>query len=195
MVGSVADRLVRKSGVPILFVRRQAESPDLSEEPLVRHVLIPLDGSALAESILEPVLALGNAVQTEYTLLRIVMPAELSYGPAGGKITGFQESLKHLRELDEQESKRAYDYLEPLAERLRARSFVVRTRVARHERPAAAILDDATVHAADLIALATHGRGGLKRLVLGSVVDKVLRGADVAVLLYRPDDLSAPAQC
>ena len=45
-----------------------------------------------------------------------------------------------------------------------------------------------------LIALATHGRGGLKRLVLGSVADKVLRGADTAVLVYRPVEEPAPAE-
>jgi nucleotide-binding universal stress UspA family protein len=99
-----------------------------------------------------------------------------------------------MQEFDEQELKRAHAYLEPLAERLRARSFAVNTRVASHERPAAAILADASVHGADLIALATHGRGGLKRLALGSVADKVVRGANAAVMAYRPGDGPAPAQ-
>jgi nucleotide-binding universal stress UspA family protein len=187
-LGSVSDELARRAGVPVLFVRPSAASPDLAGEPLLRRVLIPLDGSELAESILQPVLALGDPDQTEYTLLQVVMPAELSYGPAGGRVSGLQESLKQLREVDELEAKRARDYLEPLAQRLRERSTAVSTRVACNERPATAILDDASVHAPDLIALATHGRGGLKRLVLGSVADKVLRGAETAVLVYRPAD-------
>ena len=53
-------------------------------------------------------------------------------------------------------------------------------------RPATAILDDASTHGVDLIALATHGRGGLKRLLVGSVADKVVRGATTPVLVYRP---------
>jgi nucleotide-binding universal stress UspA family protein len=107
-------------------------------------------------------------------------------------VTGFEESLKQLRALEQQELKRAHEYLEPLAARLRARSFTVHTRVVAGERPANAILDDATLHGADLIALATRGRGGLKRLVLGSVADKVLRGTGTAVLTYRPTEASQP---
>ena len=193
-LGSVSDELVRQINVPILLVRPADAAPDFSREPLVRRVLIPLDGSPLAERVLEPVLALGAGTQPEYTLLRVTTPmAELSYGPAGGKITGLHESLKQLQELDQAESKGAHEYLERLAQALRARSFNVQTRVITHDRPATAILDDASVNGADLIALATHGRGGLKRLLLGSVADKVLRGADRAVLVYRPVDPSAPA--
>jgi nucleotide-binding universal stress UspA family protein len=70
----------------------------------------------------------------------------------------------------------------------------VKAHVISNDRPAVAILDEAAVHGADLIALATHGRGGLKRLMLGSVTDKVLRGADTAVLVYRPGDDSAPME-
>ena len=80
----------------------------------------------------------------------------------------------------------AEDYLDQLAERFRTRSLNVQTRVVSHLRPATAILDDASAHGVDLIALATHGRGGLKRLLVGSVADKVLRSAITPVLVYRP---------
>jgi hypothetical protein len=53
-------------------------------------------------------------------------------------------------------------------------------------QPAVAILDCAREHAVDLIAMATHGRGGIARMVLGSVADKVLRGAGAPLLLHRP---------
>ena len=191
-LGSVSDELVRQAGVPILFVRPQTAASDFAREPTLCRVLIPLDGSALAEQILEPALRFARAADVAYTLLQVIRStAELSYGPAGGTITGFQESLKKLRELERQESERAQSYLDRLAERLRGRSFDVKTRVVWNERPATAILDDASAHCVDLIALATRGRGGLKRFVLGSVADKVLRGADSAVLVYRPSDESA----
>jgi nucleotide-binding universal stress UspA family protein len=93
--------------------------------------------------------------------------------------------------MDRQQRTEAQNYLDQLAERLRARSQTVQARVVSHEQAAAAILDDAQKNAVDLIALATQGRGGLKRLLLGSVADKVLRGATTPVLLYRPVDKSA----
>ena len=78
------------------------------------------------------------------------------------------------------------EYLDQLAARLRAGSLSVQTRVVSHIRPATAILDDASSNGADLIALATHGRGGLKRWLVGSVADKVVRGRYTPVLVYRP---------
>lgn len=62
----------------------------------------------------------------------------------------------------------------------------VDTTVMVDEQPARAILDLARRVGADLIAMSTHGRGGVRRLMLGSVADKVVRGADAAVLLIRP---------
>jgi nucleotide-binding universal stress UspA family protein len=167
----------------------------LAEEPVVRRVLVPLDGSELAEQVLEPVLALGTGTRAEYTLLRVVnRMTPVSYDPASGRVSGLRKSLLgQLQELDRRESARARNYLERLAERLRARSLAVQTRVVLHEQPAVAILDDAQQNAVDLIALATHGRGGLRRLLLGSVADKVLRGAATPVLVCRPVEKSAPA--
>jgi nucleotide-binding universal stress UspA family protein len=194
-LGSVADELVRQTGIPILFVRRQPAAPDFSGEPVFQRVLIPLDGSPLAERVLEPVFALDAGIQREYTLLRVVMPvvATLNYSSTAGAYAGLRESLKQSDELDQAESKGAHEYLERLAGRWRARSYTVNAQVISNDRPAVAILDQASVQGADLIALATHGRGGLKRLILGSVTDKVLRGADTAVLVYRLGDDSVPA--
>jgi nucleotide-binding universal stress UspA family protein len=88
--------------------------------------------------------------------------------------------------MDRQEWQRAEEYLDQRAEQLRQRSLNAHTRVVSHRRPATAILDDASTHGVELIALATHGRGGLKRLLVGSVADKLLRGSTTAVLVYRP---------
>jgi nucleotide-binding universal stress UspA family protein len=195
-LGSVADALVRQASIPILLVQPKEAAPDLAQEPVVRSVLIPLDGSELAEQIMEPALALGAGTQADYTLLRVVQAmVPGGYIPASAKVSGLREPLlKQLQALHRQESAEAQEYLDRLAERLRARSLTVQTRVVSHEQPAAAILDDAQKNAVDLIALATQGRGGLKRLLLGSVADKVVRGAATPVLVYRPVDKSAPAE-
>jgi nucleotide-binding universal stress UspA family protein len=195
-LGSVADALVRQASVPVLLVQPKEGAPDLAREQVVRRVLIPLDGSELGEQILGPALALGAATQAEYTLLRVVKQmTPVSYDPASGRVSGLRESLlRQLQAMDRQQWTEAQDYLERLAVSLRARPVTVQTRVVSHEQPAAAILDDAQKNAVDLIALATQGRGGLKRLLLGSVADKVVRGAATPVLVCRPLDKSAQAE-
>ena len=79
----------------------------------------------------------------------------------------------------------AESYLNRVAERLTERGITVQTHVALAEHPASAILDTAYSLGMDLIALETHGRRGLPRLLLGSVADKVIRGASTPVLVHR----------
>lgn len=126
---------------------------------MVRRVLIPLDGSELAEQILEPALAIGAATQVEYTLLRVVQPTiPGGHVPASAKVSGVREPLpEQMQALHHQEWAQAQEYLERLAERLRSRSTSVQTRVVAHEQPAAAIFDDARKNAVDLIARLTGG--------------------------------------
>jgi nucleotide-binding universal stress UspA family protein len=187
-LGSVTDALVRQSTIPMLVVRPQESEADLAQEPEFRRVLIPLDGSQLAEQILEPAVALADATQAEISLLRVVEElTQVSYDPESSRISGIKPALlKQLQDVDRQEQGSAENYLDQIAERLRTRSFSVKTRVVSHLRPATAILDEASTHGVDLIALATQGRGGLKRLLVGSVADKVVRGATTPVLVCRP---------
>jgi nucleotide-binding universal stress UspA family protein len=180
-LGSVADRLVRLLPLPILLVRPREDAPPWEDPPALRRVLIPLDGSGLAERILEPALALGDLMRAEYTLLRVVQPVP----PLG---LGFPGSVPYVREPSAPQPTlgEARAYLDGVAKRLRARSRTVHTRVLVAPQAAAAILDEARAEGSQLLALATHGRGGLKRLLLGSVADKVLREASIPVLVQRP---------
>ena len=77
-------------------------------------------------------------------------------------------------------------YLEEIAGRLREEGTAVQTRVVVAPHAAPAILEEARTHGCDFIALATHGWGGLRRMLLGSVTDKVIRGSSLPVLAYRP---------
>lgn len=187
-LGSVTDALVRQSTIPMLFVRPGESEVDLTYDPVFGRMLVALDGSQLAEQILEPAAALAGATKAEVTLLRVVQQWTLDSNVLHSRrMSGIRPALlTQLQEVDRQEWQRAEDYLNRLTERLRQRSLNVQTRVISHVRPATAILDDASAHGVDLIALATHGRGGLKRLLVGSVADKVLRGATTPVLVYRP---------
>jgi nucleotide-binding universal stress UspA family protein len=179
-LGSVADEMVRRSPVPLLLVRPGEEAPDPGRDPVLRHLLIPLDGTALAEAILAPALALGGLMEAEYTLLRVVPPLPAAYDSIGFEVAAFD--LPSREQMEEE----ARTYLELVACRLRGEGRRVRTRVVLDRPPAAGILDEAQGRPADLIALGTHGRRGLARLLLGSVADKVIRGALTPVLVHRP---------
>ncbi|HEV3258268.1 MAG TPA: universal stress protein [Gemmataceae bacterium] len=187
-LGSVADELVRRLPIPLLLVRPQETKVDLSREPTFQHILIPLDGSPLAEQIIEPAAALGSLTGADYTLLRIIKPMVMGpYDPADSLPGHLDPSaVEQLQRLYRDEESEAGSYLERVAGRLRDRALKVQTRVVVHDQPAVAILEEVKAHRADLVALATHGRSGLPRLFLGSVADKLVRGTTVPVLLQRP---------
>jgi nucleotide-binding universal stress UspA family protein len=187
-LGSVADYLVRHLNVPLLLVRPHDSAPDLQSDPVPRHILVPLDGSALAEDMIEPAAALAALTEGSLTLLRVVRPALPSNFSLDsvGVGAGAQQLIDEIEKVHQQLMRQASAYLEGVADRLRSRNLVVRTRVGIEDQPALAILLEAKASGADLIALQTHGRGGLARLLLGSVADKVIRGAAVPVLVRRP---------
>jgi nucleotide-binding universal stress UspA family protein len=180
-LGSVADQLLRRLPMPLLLMRPGDAEPHFDRPRVMRHMLIPLDGSPDAEQVLGPALELGGLVDADYTLLHVVEPLLF----AGDDFAGFQaQAVDGL--LFERLKEEARAYLEGMAQRLRARVPRVQTRLVVHSQPAGAILDEARAPAIDLIALATHGRGGLVRMLVGSTADKVVRGASIPVLVYRP---------
>lgn len=184
-LGSVADELIRRVEKPILLVRpkeTEGATPDFTQERIFRHILIPLDGSVLSEQMLEHAVTLGKLMESDYTLLRVIEPVIPASYPRTEYSTRVEQQL--LGQLQTE----AQTYLDEVAERLRIRSFQVHTKVVLHRHPAIAILDEAGKQGMDLIAMETHGHGGLTRLLMGSVADKVLRGTFIPVLLHRPHD-------
>jgi nucleotide-binding universal stress UspA family protein len=174
-LGSVADALVRTAAVPLLLLRPSEQPPPVTIASPFRHLMIPLDGSDLAEQVLEPTMQLGRLMGASYTLLRVVKP------DLGWPAMTFLNETQTRRALDE-----AQTYLHRIAERLRGEGLTVQTHAVLHTHPAEAILEETHEQGADLLALATHGRGGLRRLLLGSVADKVLRGGTTPMLVCRP---------
>jgi nucleotide-binding universal stress UspA family protein len=142
-----------------------------------KHILIPLDGSKLAELALENGMNLAELSGADVTLLQVVQPAE--------HIIGLDTA--HPIYLDQQwETQRglAHDYLNGVHRRVNGKEIKIDTAVALGQA-AETILDYTHDHPVDLIVMATHGRSGVQRWVFGSVAEKVLRGADVPVLLVR----------
>jgi nucleotide-binding universal stress UspA family protein len=189
-LGSVADELVRRLPMPLLLLRPQEPAPELGREPAIKHILLPLDGSVAAEQIVEPAAALATLMQAEFTLLRVVNPvASAHHAPAAD--SGGMSRRQPPPMIEEQLQADAQAYLDRVAQRLRARSLPVQTRVVLHEHPAVTILD-AHAHDTDLIAFTTRGDRALPWLFLGSTADKLLRGASTPVLVQRPLDQSIP---
>jgi nucleotide-binding universal stress UspA family protein len=180
-LGSVADELVRRLPMPVLLLRPDQGTQAQPVEPVLRNILVPLDGSANAEAILKDVLVLGKAMQSDLTLLRVVEPLMVArHLPTAPAVRELDDALIDQLRTD------AQAYLEQVAERLAGQSLKAHVRVVVAPQAAVAILEEACHEQADLIAMATHGRHGLARLLVGSVADKVLRGATTPVLVYRP---------
>ncbi len=176
-LGSVADMLVRLTNVPLLLLRPTATPPDFAHPPSIQRILIPLDGSALSEQILQPTLALGALLHAQYTLLRVVEPLYTE-----------DSLIAYPEELDGETIQETQNYLDTLVPQLDTAAGTITTHVLLEPQPAVAILDYAQHHTTDLIAMATHGRSGIKRLLIGSTADKVLRGGQSAVLVLRPQE-------
>jgi nucleotide-binding universal stress UspA family protein len=188
-LGSVADEMIRHGTLPLLLVRPGEEEPNLEKEPDLGRIVVPLDGTELAEQILEPAVALAGLMPAAEIVLvraiRPVMPVDVT-----PEMLGLGSEAEHVmcqvEVLQEELHRETESYLAGIARRLEARGLKVRTHVLVEEKPAEAILHEAEDEHAGLIALETHGRGGLSRLFRGSITDKVVRGAHVPILVHRP---------
>lgn len=165
--GSVADRVMRESPCPVVLVPPGADR--LRDKRIqVGRVLVPLDGSELALSSLDYLLTLPQGDRLEYVLVEVVAPRS-----------------------DDEARARAGQRLDAAADRVRARGAeVVEVAVLEASEPAAAIVGSVRELLVDLIAMSTRGAGGLRRMVLGSVAEGVVRASEMPVLLLTPSDAS-----
>ncbi|MCB9008228.1 MAG: universal stress protein [Ardenticatenaceae bacterium] len=147
---------------------------------MFNHLLVPLDGSHLAEAALPPSLELASKFNSEITLVWVIQPPHLIMTAANGSVYA-----QLLTEMRNQSEKDAESYLRGHQGSLRQQGLVVHTRIVEGENIADALLQVAANINADAIVMSTHGRGGISRWVFGSVADKVLRYANVPVLLIR----------
>ena len=150
---------------------------------MYQKIMVPLDGSDLAECVLPHLETIARGCQiVTVVFVRVVDPDlppanYLAGGEFGLYKTDFDQLKKH-REID------AEDYLKELKSRLnynwvKVESHVIEGKVAE------ALADFATKNAVDLILIASHGRSGISRWVMGSVADRLLRSACVPILMIR----------
>ncbi len=179
-LGSVADYLVRHARAPLLLLRPPAaEGPQAA--PTFRAGLVALDLSNRAEAVLETVAPLALATQAHLTLLYVLEPGLGMAGtPAPYPVSLPHDLLEHTRE-------EAQRYLDGVADRLRTRGLQVATKVLVGFGVAGALLAQLGRDEYDFVAASTHGAGGFRRMLIGSVADKLVRGATKPVLLVRSD--------
>ena len=177
--GSVADRVARHAAAPTLVVRGGER---LAAAPPLTRLVVPLDGSPLAERALPVAAALAGDLGLPVHLVRVVdvdaLRAAVQVGIHAAAANARSQAVV---------CRRAEEYLAAQAQRLRDRDLPATSDV-RTGPPAAELL--AAIRPGDLVVLTTHGRGGLQRWLLGSVADKLVRLAAAPVLLVRS---AAPA--
>ncbi len=181
-LGSVADHVVRHVSMPVLVVRPPEEPQSFAERAPFKRILVPLDGSERAESSVSWALRLGRDRCAEYAFVRAVPPLfalTSAYLP---------HAVNETKEILERGREEAEKYLADLERRFRDEELDVTTHVLLGVSPGWGIVRYAEDNGFDVIVVATHGRSGLPRLVLGSVADKIVRGSSIPVMVLRPPE-------
>jgi len=173
VIGSVAEKILQASKVPIWLVRAGIPAENVHDKWPEGAMLVPLDGSELAEAVLPHVKTLAKQQNAE--------PVDVVlFGVCERLVeTGYYIPDVPMR-LEEQQ-----EYLAKIEGRLKDAGLSVRSEV-RKGKPAEQIIEYVNENPFNLIIMSTHGRSGLGRWVFGSVADKVLHAASGPIFLVRP---------
>ncbi len=144
---------------------------------MYKRILIPLDGSASAEQALPHAIAHAEHFGAELLLLRILVPLPRGLGASEPALSRAEEAMAAL----------ATEYLERLAAGVREHDSRVQVAISQGH-PHLEIVNFAEANQVDLIVMSTRGQSGISRWLMGSVADRVVRGANVPVLLVRTRD-------
>ena len=185
LLGSVTAHVMRRAHQPVLVLRVEksvTETPDA-----IRHIVVALDGSEMSDQVLSHAGDLAKLTGARITLLTVVQPIleTVANAALGEPVLGLGAAVSALPG-DVQSVSSEREWLMRRAEPLRGRGVEVATDVVLHQHIGRAIVEYATRHDADVIALSTHGRGALKRLVMGSVASHLLHASDAMLLVVRP---------
>ena len=182
LVGSVAARIVHSADCPVVVVRATDDGQPVPEVSTINKILVPLDGSSFAEQALE-VAQTSLTSRLNIHLVRIPESITWSTTPYAGGAAHYQMIDTYMEAMREE----AQAYLTQVAARLEERghtvTWEVRDGVIADEIAAAA--DEQQV---DLVVIATHGRTGFRRIVMGSVAERILREARAPLMMIRPQD-------
>ncbi len=157
---------------------------------MYNKVLVPLDGSKLAECTLPHIKNMAKERSLGEVILLDVVEMEIPLAYTDAEHMGIVQDL-NLQALWEEKIKKAEIYLADMQAQLRAEGIKAETVLIKGGRIAPSIIDFAKDNSVDLVVIATHGYTGLKKMLLGSVALKVLHESPVPVLLIRPESCRA----
>lgn len=181
-LGSVTDYLIRHTNIPVLVVKPPASFVTVFPEQRVGRIVVPLDGSEVADQIVPEVAGLAKRINATVNLLTVLTPRTYSQKQI------MQPGLPWW----DADMAAADAYLAQAARCLTEEGVTVSKEVILSDKVATAILDYATRTQADLIAIATSGSGGMSRFIFGTVADEVTRKSPTSLLVFHPK-LSATA--
>jgi len=145
---------------------------------MYRRIMVPLDGSELAECVLPHIEAIGKLSKASVELVHVIEPFEL---PTRG---GIALSIDDLKQIAAHSKHDAENYLNGIVQRLKLAGIEARSKILTG-RAADSLVDHIHKSNFDLIIMATHGRSGISRWVWGSVAEKILHSSSIPVLIVR----------
>jgi len=187
-IGSVAGKVLGASKIPVLLIRAGVEDETPYDKWTDKSIIVPLDGSELAESVLPHVEELAKqrgSEAAEVVLLRVVEPPSIPtyYGP---EISGVSLNWgDYIQQETVRRKQSSIDYLAGIEKRFKDKNVKVSTEIIEGKANDE-IVDYANKHPHGLIVMATHGRSGLSRLVYGSVAANLLQGVGNPILMVKP---------
>jgi nucleotide-binding universal stress UspA family protein len=189
MHGSVAEAVLETADVPVFLVQAvpgEAAAPPF--DPPAARILVPLDGSPFGAAALSTAMdVLGP--NGELVLVRVVAPAAHAVKDERDHV------IAYLDQVQDRLNAEASEYLRSMARKVNQDRPEARVRIdVRVGKPVDGIAAAAADHVTDLIVMATHGRTGLRRAVLGSVAGAVLRTSRTPVLMVRPAEAARQAE-
>lgn len=179
LLGSIAEKVLRATANPLMLIRAKANAKSEGEASL-KSIIVPLDGSELAESVLPLAAGLANKLDLAVILFRGYKTPYSVYGDRDGYYAiDVDKSTAETRN-------DAHDYLEEKAAELKNLGVAKISCLTKEGMSADEIIKAARETPDGLIVMCSHGRSGVKRWVLGSVTETVVRHADSPVLVLRP---------
>ena len=177
LLGSVAEKVLRGASDPVLLIRAREDSR-AEDEPKLKSLIVPLDGSDLAERVLPAAIELAKQRDLEIVLVRTYNIPTTAYAGVEGYALPMDDLLKGMRE-------EACEYLENKVADVKKLGAAKVSFSAKEGLAADEIISFAKNIPGGLIAMSTHGRSGLRRWVLGSVTETVVRHSENPVLVIR----------
>jgi nucleotide-binding universal stress UspA family protein len=183
-MGSVADKVLHMADNPLLIIRSQSQ-PTAVQESAPERLIIPVDGSEIAEEILPHVVFLATRMGIPVDIVQVTISEAEYYQAMSMGLRVLPPSLPSFQSFSERVEDEARAYINDVKRRLTQQGVANVTEKLVQGSPAECVADLATANPNSLVAMTTHGRSGVGRMILGSVAERVVRQSGGPVLLVR----------